>query len=88
MMTRYFFHRIDGEVDPDLEGRDCEDLQAARIEAVSFAAATVRDNPDAVWAADGFSVEVTDARGAIVTTITISAADAPSMQAVLRKRAD
>ena len=49
-MPRYFFHRLDGGFDPDLDGTDCADLLEARLEAIVFAGASVRDKPELVWA--------------------------------------
>ena len=77
-MPRFFFHRTDGGFDPDLEGTELPDLTAARLEALRFAAATVQDHPEQVWAGSTFRVEVSDETGMLMSTVIILEIDAPA----------
>ncbi len=79
-MTRYYFHRTDGGFDPDTEGTELPDLDAARVEAVRYAAGTVRDHPDYVWDGNDFRIEVTDEGGLLMCTIVILGIDAPAVR--------
>ena len=84
-MARFFFHRLDGGFDPDTEGTECTDLHAARIEAILYAAGTVRDRPDYVWRGQELRIEVTDEQGALVADVLIKCTDATSPNAVDRQ---
>ena len=79
-MTRYFFHRTDGGFDPDTDGTELGDLDAARVEAVRFAAATVKDRPDFVWDGKDFRIEVTDETGLLLCTVVVLGIDAPAVR--------
>ena len=46
----------------------------------------MKDHPEQLLGGSDTIIEVTDAKGAIVTMIMISAIDAPSMPAVLKQR--
>ena len=81
-MPRYFFHRTDGGFDPDTEGTDLPSLDAARIEAVQFAAGSVKDHPDYVWDGKDFRIEVTNESGLLLLTIVILGIDAPAVRGV------
>lgn len=70
---RYFFHRIDGGYDRDQDGTECADPQAARLEAALYAAGTLRDHPELLWADEGFRIEVCDENGLFVAAISIQA---------------
>lgn len=59
-MPRYFFHVSDGMVSPDLDGTELLNIEAARVEAVKFAGALLRDRPEAFWRADEWVMRVTD----------------------------
>ena len=74
-MPRYFFHRTDGYVDHDNEGVELADLRAVRTEAVMFAGASLRDDPDQVWGGQDFRIEVTDAQGMLLFTVVTLAID-------------
>lgn len=77
-MPRYFFHRSDGGFVPDTEGTELPDLSAARVEAVQFAAGTIRDRPDFVWDGKAFRVEVADEAGLLLCTLVVLGIDAPA----------
>ncbi len=70
-MPRYFFHRTDGDFDPDREGTELPDLDAARLEAIKYAAETVKDSPDQVWSSTPFRIEVSDDTGMLLSTAVI-----------------
>ncbi len=72
-MQRYFFHRIDGGFDRDEEGTELPSLDSARREAVLYAAETLRDRPDWIWADGELSVEVTCGDGQAIFTVVICA---------------
>lgn len=77
-MPRYFFHRTDGDFDPDREGTELPDLNAARLEAIHYAAATVKDHPIEVWSPTPFRVEVSDDTGMLLSTVIILEIEAPA----------
>lgn len=77
-MPRFFFHRTDGGLEPDQEGTELPDFQAARIEAVRFAAISVREHPELVWAGSTFRVEVSDETGMLLSTVIILEIEAPA----------
>ena len=85
-MPRFYFHRTDGTFDPDNEGTDFPDLSTARSEAIRFAAETVRDKPQEVWAGDTFRVEVSDEEGMLLCTIAILGLDAPASRGLRKPR--
>ena len=77
-MPRFFFHRTDGTFDPDREGTELPDLKAARLEALHYAAASVRDRPDLVWSGSTFRVEVSDDTGMLLSTVIILEIESPA----------
>ena len=85
-MPRFFFHRTDGDMDPDQEGVDLPNLQAARIEAVKFAAISVKDHPELVWTGSTFRVEVSDHTGMLLSTVIILEIEAPAARGLRGQR--
>ncbi len=79
-MPRYFFHRTDGGFTPDHDGTDLPDLDAARVEAVYFAAGSVKDHPSYVWDGRDFRIEVADDAGMLLCTVVVLGLDAPSVR--------
>ena len=79
-MPRYFFHRTDGGFDPDTEGTELPDMEVARVEAVRYAAGTMRDRPDYVWDGKDFRIEMTDEAGILLCTVVVLGIDAPAMR--------
>lgn len=77
-MPRFFFHRADRVFDPDQEGTEFPDLATARVEAIRFAAESIKDNPQEVWAGHNFRVEVSDEAGMLLCTVVILGLDAPA----------
>lgn len=72
-MQRFFFHRMDGHLEPDLEGTECADMAQVRREAVLYAAGTLSEHPEMVWTAGELQITVTNDTGAVVTIVTIVA---------------
>ncbi|RYB01412.1 DUF6894 family protein [Lichenibacterium ramalinae] len=77
-MPRYFFHRTDGDFDPDREGTELPNLNAARLEAIRYAAETVKDSPDQIWSSTPFRIEVSDDTGMLLSTVIILEIEAPA----------
>lgn len=72
-MPNYHFNLANHERIEDDEGTELPDLQAARIQAVVFAADYLHDTPELVWDGRRFSVEVTDDEGQMLFAIRIEA---------------
>ena len=72
-MQRYFFHRIDGHLEPDLEGMECADMTQVRREALCYAARTLNEHPEMVWTTGELQITVTNDMGAIVTIVNVKA---------------
>ncbi|MGI3902394.1 MAG: DUF6894 family protein [Janthinobacterium lividum] len=85
-MPRFFFHRADGVFDPDEVGSELPDLASARIEAVRFAADSIRDQPMEVWQGHNFRVEVSDEEGMLLCTVVILGLDAPAARGLRKPR--
>ena len=85
-MPRFFFHRTDGAFDPDNEGTEFPDLMTARAEAIRFAAETVKEDPQQVWAGNTFRVEVSDEEGMLLCTVVILGLDAPASRGLRKPR--
>ena len=79
IMPRYFFHRSDGYVERDDEGVELSSLHAARVEAVTFAGASLAEEPEQVWNGQDFRVEVTDEQGLLLFTVITLAIDSPAV---------
>ncbi|WP_428977746.1 DUF6894 family protein [Lichenibacterium minor] len=84
-MPRFFFHRTDGDFDPDREGTELPDLNAARLEAIRYAAATVKDHPIEVWSGTTFRIEVSDDTGMLLSTVIILEIEAPAARGLRGK---
>lgn len=76
-MPHYFFHTADGTHDIDREGVELADDTAARAEAIRFAGAVMRDDPQELWDGMDFRVEVTGEDKRLLFTIIMLAVDAP-----------
>lgn len=84
-MPHYFFHRLDGGFDVDREGSELKDAREARLQAILYAAGTVRDHPEMVWDGGEVRIEVTDEHGRVVSTVVVMAYDAQTPESI-RKR--
>lgn len=72
-MSRYCFDLADHECSADDTGTELQDDDRARIEAVLFAGAYLRDHPELIW--DGKEIRVivrTNESGAIFTVVVLS----------------
>lgn len=81
-MPRYFFHRTDGGFDVDHEGTELKDLQDARVQAILYAAGTMKDRPDYVWDGGDLRVEVADESGILLMTVIVMVVDAVTPDAI------
>jgi hypothetical protein len=85
-MPRFFFDIRDGQYIRDDTGVELSGLQDARIQAVTFAASLLRDDPGGVfWSGEDWQVEVRDERSLMLFTlsflVTDSTAPRPSRSA-------
>lgn len=74
-MPRYFFVRSDGHVEEDAEGTELPNLASARVQAVIYAGASLRDDPDFVWNGHDLRVEVSDGGGVPLFTVVTRVID-------------
>ncbi len=75
MMPRYFFNTDNHTVEKDDTGTVLADAAQARKQAVVFAGAMLRDDPDLVWDGFEFCVNVTNERGEAVVNVLVRAED-------------
>ena len=59
-MQRYFFDIKDGTDLPDHHGSEWVDLNAARVEAVRYAAEVLKEMPDRFWNCEEWTMAVSD----------------------------
>lgn len=76
-MPRYYFHCADGHREPDLEGTELANDEAAQLTAVAFAGEVLKHDPKELWDKGQWRVEVTDTQGVLLFTIITLAVDAP-----------
>ncbi len=76
---RYFFNSVDGGVDTDKVGMELDDLDAARLHAVRFAADLLKDNALLLWKGRDFRVEITDATHLVLSTLIIIGIDSAAV---------
>lgn len=74
-MPRYFFNIEDHVREPDDDGTELADTSEARLQAIVFLAAVLRDEPYRVWDGSNFSVKVVNERGEAVVDVTVRATD-------------
>ena len=77
-MPLYHFNLADGVFDPDPDGTELSDIQAARVAAVQYAGAIMREQPNTIWADGDWRLEVTDSDQNLLFTITIIATEVPA----------
>ena len=78
-MPRYFFHVHDGSDFPDLQGTTLEDDNAARIEAVRFSGALLRQGAENFWNGQEWSMRVTDEEDLTLFELMFTATCSPAM---------
>lgn len=74
-MPRYFFNRIDGKRDLDQEGLELAGLDDVRIEAIAFAADTLKEDSFELWTGGEVRIEVVDSAQLLIFTVVISVVD-------------
>jgi hypothetical protein len=74
----YFFNQAGAVYDADDEGVELATLSEARIEAVRFAAATLKDRPELAWLGEDYRIEVTDENQLLLFTFIALGVDAPA----------
>lgn len=79
-MPRYFFNIEDHVRDEDNQGTELADAAQARLHAIGFAAAILKDDPDLVWDGREFIVQVYDGRGDPVVDVIVRAEDRSANQ--------
>jgi hypothetical protein len=75
---RYFFNLAGAVYDPDNEGLELADLEAAKQCAVVHASEVIRDRPALVWTGDEVRVEVTDSNRLVLFTVIVVGVDSPA----------
>jgi hypothetical protein len=75
---RYFFNQLNGQYKPDDLGTEFPMIDAARLEAVRYAAGVLRDHPTLVWKGEDFRIEVTDDKQLVLFTVIVVGIDAPA----------
>lgn len=85
-MPRFFFHVEDGEVFTDLQGTELRDLNAAREEAVRFAAALLRDQADKFWDTSEWRIRVTNEADLTLFDLTFFGTQAPAVREQVPQR--
>jgi hypothetical protein len=75
-MSRYFFDTTGAEQERDLEGCELPGPAEAKLAAVTFAGAYLRDNPSLILGASAWHVEVRDQSARLLYTVKIDGCDA------------
>ena len=75
---RYFFNQAGVVYDPDYDGLELASMDEARVEAVRFASAVMKDHPTLVWHGEDFRVEVTNENRMLLFTVVVVGVDSPS----------
>ena len=86
-MALFFFNQAGAIYDPDVEGIELESISEARVEAVKFAAETLRDRPELAWQGEEYRVEVTDDKQLILFTFVAMGVDSPAVRGMFPARA-
>jgi len=77
-MPFFHFNVYDGISLPDLDGHELPGLDSARIEAVKLSGNLIREMGPGFWSGDEWRLEVTDAEGLILFTLTFYGTVAPA----------
>ncbi|MBB3910517.1 DUF6894 family protein [Sphingomonas desiccabilis] len=81
---RYFFHINDGKDLRDSVGVEFASTHEARLQAVQTAGALIADNAHQFWAAEEWSMVVTDADNLILFMLTFNGTMAPAAEQLIR----
>ena len=76
-MPRYHFNCANGSREPDPDGVELADSEAAHAYAMKFAGEVLKSEPQLVWSHGQWRVEVTDDDGVLLFTVITLAIDAP-----------
>lgn len=76
-VARYFFHLTHPRRVKDEEGLELPDAITARREAVGYAGAMLRDEPELVWDGQELRVQVEREDGRHICTVVILAVNGP-----------
>jgi len=79
-MPRYHFNIDDGKSSPDSEGRELENLQVAKCEAIKLAGREICEVAGEFWDRSEWSMAVTNDQGLTLFTLLIVATEAPAIQ--------
>ena len=82
-MPMYHFHVHDGARpagNGSVDGTVLPGIAEAKDEAVRFAAALLLESPQSFWTGEEWAMDVTDAAGLTLFTLTFFAIEAPAMQ--------
>ena len=85
-MPQYFFHVSDGELILDNEGVSCLNYSEAKLEAVRLMGGLASENPEKFWSSETLKVLVTSETGALLLSLQLVAAEAPSTPPPVRLR--
>ena len=77
-MSLYHFNLADGSREQDIEGIELPSIEAAQIEAITFAGDMARERAAAIWADGSLQVEVTDHDGLMLLLVTMIVTNAPA----------
>ncbi len=80
-MPRYFFDVHDGEDLPDADGCILNDHEAARREAVRYAASLLNEVGERFWTGSDWLMNVKDESGLVLFTLHFVGIEAPSVRA-------
>lgn len=78
-MPVYHFNVHDGVRIDDLDGHSLENLAAAKREAINLSGHAIRELGEIFWHGEEWQMEVTDADGLVLFTLTFFANVAPTL---------
>lgn len=81
-MPRYHFGSVDGHREPDPEGVELINDEAAQAYAIKYAGEVLHSDPGTLWSNGQWRVEVTDDTGALLFTVVTLAIDAPRRKTI------
>lgn len=78
-MPLYHFSSVDGRREPDPDGAELDNDEAAQAYAITYAGEVLKSDPAILWAHGQWRVEVTDDAGQLLFTVITLAIDAPQV---------
>jgi hypothetical protein len=78
-MPRYYFHSEDGRCFPDESGTEFENLEAAKIAAVTILGELLKEDAREFWSTESFRLTVTNESGLILFILDASAVTPQSL---------